>query len=164
MCLLLSTPYQQVQHHPETILEDVAKKLHRPILHLMDPQIFGLLLNSFTQTLRSFGLPFSISSKTKVSNILLFLSGQLQLLLITSCLGPIHKWYSIFWAIFWPTYPPISDFPLQGRAGVRPDPVVQLHHWIRPNTGAALQGIIGDGWVGRSKNGAKNWISFMDGP
>ena len=52
MCLLLSTPYQQVQHHPETILEDVAKKLRRPILHLMDPQIFGLLLNSFTQTLR----------------------------------------------------------------------------------------------------------------
>ena len=104
MCLLLSTPYQQVQHHPETILEDVAKKLRRPILHLMDPQIFGLLLNSFTQTLRSFGLPFSISSKTKVSNILLFLSGQLQLLLITSCLGPIHKWYSIFWAICWPPY------------------------------------------------------------
>ena len=61
MCLLLSTPYQQVQHHPETILEDVAKKLHRPILHLMDPQIFGLLLNSFTQTLHSFGLPFSIA-------------------------------------------------------------------------------------------------------
>ena len=22
----------------------------------------------------------------------------------------------------------------------------------------------GDGWVGRSKNGPKNWIFFMDGP
>ena len=27
-------------------------------------------------------------------------------------------------------------------------------HWVK----------IGDGWVGRSKNGLRNWISFVDGP
>ena len=27
-------------------------------------------------------------------------------------LGAIHKGYPIFWAIFWPTYLPISDFVL----------------------------------------------------
>ena len=52
----------------------------------------------------------------------------------------------------------IGDIPFFGRwVGFQKSDITMLKqplHWVK----------IGDGWVGRSKNGLKNRLSFVDGP